>query len=78
MPALAESIASASQHSCEAEVRKTLTSRDASLSVARKIDVKGSHATATVHEQNGSTSTVGFVKDGSRWRIERVTPVKAP
>jgi hypothetical protein len=78
IPALAKSIASASKHSCEAEVHKTLTSRDAALSVARKIDVKGSHATATVHEQNGNTSTVGFVKDGSRWRIESVKPARAP
>ena len=77
-PALAKSIARASGHGCEAEVRKTLTSPDAALSVGRKIDVEGSHATATVHEQNGDTSTVGFVKDGSRWLIESVTPVKAP
>jgi hypothetical protein len=77
-PALAKSIGKASKHSCEAEVHDTLTSPDAALSVGRKIDVNGSHATATIREQNGSTSAVGFVKDGSRWRIEAVTPVKAP
>jgi hypothetical protein len=75
-PSLAKSIQRASKRGCEAEVRKTLTSPDAQLSVARKIDIKGSHATATIREQNGNASTVGFVKDGRRWRIERVTPVK--
>ena len=72
--ALAKSIRDASEHTCEAEVRETLTSPDARLSVSRDVDVKGSHATATVREQNGKTSTVSFVKDGDRWRIERVTP----
>ena len=75
---LATSIRESSKQSCEAEVHETLTSPDAQLSVARKIAVKGSRATATVHEQNGKVSTVSFVKDGDRWRIERVTPVKSP
>jgi hypothetical protein len=76
--ALAKSIQSASKHSCEAEVRDTLTSPDAELSVSRKIDIKGSHATARIREQDGTTSAVSFVKDGGRWRIERVAPVKQP
>ena len=75
-PSLAKSIRRASKRSCETEVRKTLTSPDAQLSVAREIDIKGSHATATIREQNGNTSTIGFVKDGRGWRIERITPVK--
>jgi hypothetical protein len=73
--ALAKSIRDASKHTCEAEVRDTLTSPDARLSVGREVDVKGSRATATVREQNGKTSTVSFVKEGDGWHIERVTPV---
>ena len=73
---LAKSIRRASHLSCEAEVRDTLTAPDARLSVGRDLEVKGSRATATVREQNGNTSVVSFVKEGDRWRIERVTPVK--
>jgi hypothetical protein len=73
---LAQSIHDASKHSCEAEVRDTLTSPDAQLSVSRKVDVKGSRATASVREQNGEMSTVSFVKVAERWRIERITPLK--
>jgi len=75
---LAASIRKSSKRSCEAEVHETLTSPDAQLSVARRITVKGSRATATVHEETGKVSTVTFVRDGGRWRIERVTPVKSP
>ena len=74
---LAQSIRDASKHSCEAEVRDSLTSPDAQLSVARKIDVKGSRATTTIREQNGNTSKISFVKEGGSWRIERVTAVKS-
>ena len=72
---LARSIRKSSKQSCEAEVRDTLTAPDAQLSVARKIEIKGSRATATVNEQNGRTSAVSFVKAADGWRIERVTPV---
>jgi hypothetical protein len=58
-------------------VRKTLTSPDAQLSAARNIDIKGSRATATVRERDGSSSTVDFVKEANRWRIQRIKPVKS-
>jgi hypothetical protein len=73
---LARSIRHASKRSCEAEVRATLTAPDARYSVGRDIQVTGSRATATVREQNGNTSRLSFVKQGERWRIDRVTPVK--
>jgi hypothetical protein len=75
---LAQSIRRASRHSCQAEVRDTLTSPDAQLSVSRKIAVKGDRASAIVREQNGNASTVAFAKAGDRWRIERITPLKSP
>jgi hypothetical protein len=77
-PALAKSIRDTSNHSCEAEVRDSLTSPDAQFSVARKIDINGSRATTTIREQNGNMSTVGLVKTAGGWRIERVTPAKTP
>jgi hypothetical protein len=77
-PTLAKSIHDASKQSCEAEVRDSLTSPDARLSVARKIDIKGSRATTTIREQNGNMSTVSLVKTAGGWRIERVTPAKTP
>jgi hypothetical protein len=72
---LAKSIRDASKRSCEKEVQRTLISPDAQISVGRQIDIKGSRATAMVREQNGNTSTVFLVKDGDRWRIERIKPV---
>jgi hypothetical protein len=77
-PSLAQSIRRASRHSCQAEVRDTLTSPDAQLSVSRKIAVKGDRASAVVREQNGNASTVAFAKADDRWRIERITPLKSP
>ena len=73
---LAKSIRDASKHSCVREVRETLTTPDARLTVERTIDVQGSRATATVSEHNGNTSKVSFVKDGDRWRIARIEPVE--
>jgi hypothetical protein len=74
---LVKSIRKASKHSCEAEVHESLTSPDAQLSIARKIDIKGSLATTLIREQNGNTSTITFVKEDGSWRIARVTPVKS-
>lgn len=74
---LARSVQSASKHSCEAEVHDSLTSPDAQLSIARKIEIKGSQATTTIRERNGNTSAITFLKESGRWRIERVTPVKS-
>ena len=69
---LARSIRHTSGRSCEKEVRATLASPDAQISVGRRIEVDGSRATATVREQNGDTSTVFLLKEGDRWRIERI------
>jgi D-alanyl-D-alanine carboxypeptidase len=75
--ALTRSIRDASKHRCEVEVRHTLTSPDARLSVQRKIESHGSRAMATVKEADGKASTVSFVKEAGRWRIDRITPVKS-
>ena len=72
---LAKSISDASKRSCAEEVRKTLTSPDAQISVARAIEVNGTRATATVREQDGKTSTLFLVKEEDRWRIDRIEPV---
>lgn len=72
---LARSIRRASKRSCQEEVGATLTSPDAQYSVARRIDIQGSRATATVREESGSTSRVVLTRDGDRWRIERIDPV---
>lgn len=73
---LAKSIRGASKRSCEAEVRATLASPDAQISVGRQIDINGTRARASVREQNGNTSTVFLVKEGDRWRIDRITRAK--
>jgi hypothetical protein len=74
---LAHAIRASSGQSCEAEVRETLTAPDAQLSVARRIEINGARATATVREQSGNTSTLSLVKDGERWRINRIRPVES-
>jgi hypothetical protein len=71
---LATSIRRAAKRSCAAEVRETLTSPDARLSVGRDIKIKGSRATAIVREQDGATSKLFLVKRGPEWRIDRITP----
>ena len=75
--ALAKAIRGASRRSCEKEVRATLTSPDAQISVQRQIDINGSRATAMVREQDGAASTIFLAKDGDRWRIQRINPVKS-
>ena len=74
---LAKSIRDASRRGCEKEVRATLTSPDAQISVQRQIDINGSRATAVVREEDGSTSTIFLAKDGDRWRIQRINPIKS-
>lgn len=74
---LAKSIRGASRRSCEKEIRATLTSPDAQISVQRQIDINGARATAMVREEDGAASTVLLVKDGGRWRIQRIIPVKS-
>jgi hypothetical protein len=73
---LATSIRRAAKRSCAAEVRETLVSPDMRLSVGANIKITGRHATAIVREQNGRTSRVSFVKQGSEWRIERITKAR--
>jgi hypothetical protein len=73
---LAKSIADASERSCEREVHATLTMPDAQLAVGRGIKIEGSRATATVEEQDGKRSKLSFLKEGGRWRIERIEPLK--
>lgn len=72
---LARSIGDTSRRSCEKEVRATLASPDAEIAVGRQIEVDGSRATVTVRERNGNTSRVFLVKDGRRWRIDRIEPL---
>lgn len=74
---LAHSIARAAGRSCAAEVRATLVSPTAQLSVGRRIKVSGSRATAIVREQDGDTSSVALRKQGDRWRIDRIEPAKS-
>ena len=74
---LADSIRKAAKRSCRAEVRETLVSPDARLSVGRRIEVKGSRAQATVREQNGKTSTIFLRKQGGRWQIEGIQPASS-
>ena len=74
---LAQSIRKASNRSCEKEVRGTLTSPDADISVRRQITIRGSRATAVVREQDGNNSRIFLVKQGDRWRIERIKPVES-
>src|SRR3712207_5012076 len=51
--ALAESVRTASKHSCETEVKDRFVSPDAAISVGRGMEIKGSTATALIEEQNG-------------------------
>ena len=74
---LAASVARASGRGCRSEVRERFSSPDASISVDREIQVKGSHAQVTILERNGKRSTLYLVKEGASWKIERVEPAKA-
>jgi hypothetical protein len=72
---LASSIRDASHQSCEAEIRETFVGRDTRIAVQRGIRINGARARATVRERSGETSTVVLVRQGGRWRIERIAPV---
>jgi len=74
---LVRSIETSAKRSCSTEVRKRLFTRKASISVQRGIQVKGITASAIIREQNGNISTLHFLKQAGRWRIDRVTPQKA-
>lgn len=71
---LVRSIERASPRSCATEVRQKLFRPEGSISVQRNITVKGSTATAVIREQNANVSTLHLVRQGSTWRIDRVTP----
>jgi hypothetical protein len=74
---LADAIRKAAGRSCPAEIRATLVSPKAQLSVGRRIKVSGSRATATVREQDGDTSRIFLRKQSGRWRIERIEPARS-
>ncbi len=73
---LAASIKTASQRSCRAAVKQRFTSRREQISVSRQLTVNGPRATAVIREQNGRASTLFLLKEGGRWRIERLQPVR--
>jgi hypothetical protein len=75
---LAQSIKAAAKRSCATEVRERLLTPRERISVGRDIRVNGDHATAVIREQNGNTSTLFLVKQGGRWKIERLRPVPSP
>ena len=75
-PQLAKSVEAAAKHSCAQEVRRSMFTPDAELSVGRNIDVTGDRGTAVIQEQNGNVSKLSFVKQSGQWRIARVTPQK--
>ena len=74
---LARSIKTAAKRSCATEVRERLITPHERISVGRDIRVSGDRATAVIREQNGNTSTLFLVKQGGRWRIERLRPVQS-
>jgi hypothetical protein len=75
-PQLAKSVEAAAKRSCAQEVRRSMFTPDAELSVGRNIDVTGDRGTAVIQEQNGNVSKLSFVKQSGQWRIARVTPQK--
>lgn len=75
--ALAASVEKAAKRSCPQEVRQRLFDPNAEISVGRDIHVKGSAATTVIREQNGHVSKLYLVKQGGRWRIDRVVPQKS-
>lgn len=70
---LVRSIEAAANRSCPTEVRRSLFSKAATISVERGVKVDGATATAVIREQNGNVSTLSLLKQGGRWRINRVT-----
>jgi len=75
-PQLAKSVEAAAKRSCAQEVRRSMFTPDAEISVGRNIDVTGDRGTAVIQEQNGNVSKLSFVKQSDQWRIDRVTPQK--
>jgi hypothetical protein len=74
---LVRSVEAAAKRSCAKEVRQRLFSPAEQISVSRRIKVNGNAATALIREQNGHASTVFMLRQGGRWRIDRVVPARA-
>jgi hypothetical protein len=74
---LVHSIETAAKRTCVKEIKHTLVSPDAEISVSRDIQVSGIRATATIRERNGTLSKLFLLKQGGHWRIDRVVPRKA-
>jgi hypothetical protein len=75
---LVRSIESAAKRSCAKEVRARVFSPRAAFSVGRHIAVTGNRGSAVIRDQAGNVSKLFLVKQGGRWRIDRVQPQKAP
>ena len=74
---LVHSIEAAAKRSCVKEIKHTLVSPNAEISISRDIQVAGPRATATIRERNGKLSKLFLLKQDGRWRIDRVVPSKA-
>jgi hypothetical protein len=74
---LVHSIEAAAKRTCVKEIKHTLVSPDAQISVSRDIQVTGVRATATIRERNGNLSKLFLLKQEGRWRVDRVVPHKA-
>ena len=75
---LVRSIESAAKRSCAEEVRARVFSPRAKFSVGRHIAVTGNRGSAVIRDQAGNVSKLFLVKQGGRWRIDRVQPQTAP
>ena len=77
-PQLVRSIERGAKRSCAKEVRAHVFSPDAEFSVGRNVAVTGDRGTAVIRDQDANVSQLFLVKQGGRWRIDRVQPQKAP
>jgi hypothetical protein len=69
---LAKNVERKSKQSCAGEIEDNLPKGEYELDIDQ-IQVRGSTATATVTDQDGNSSVFSFVKDGSDWRVLRIT-----
>lgn len=74
-PKLADSVTSSSKSgSCAKEVKAKVFSPEAKITVEDVTVSDAANAKATIKEQNGKTSSVFLVKQGSEWRVRSVKP----
>jgi hypothetical protein len=59
---------------CATVGQKTLCPCVSQSLAANSIDVTGDKATAKVTRQDGTTRTIGLVREGSEWKIDSVGP----